>query len=318
MNTFKLIFSGRLDFGSQRSYEKVVQFYQQRSEDHYRNAVLLKPEEIFDEKELALIVPRRIWPEANEKHWRNTVKLLQYVAQFAVAGVFKVWVIKDRQLVDRFFIEPESDKGAVVAFRKGRALLDQRGQEMEARAALDKAIAKFERHSMAYAYRGYVNYRLQNFDDAYYDFTKSIHLHEGNAEAWLGRARVYMRRQEWAKAISDLEQALKCSIPHEPIYWESRRLKGQCHMKEHSWEAAVNDFQLILRRVFKEDDPNYRFVPEVWAALGSALKVLNRLEEAKNAFDRYMVEVQKRDMEPDVDILSVRNTVIDQLAKVAG
>lgn len=318
MGAYKLICAGRLDFGSRRSYDKVVQFYQQRSEDHYRNAILLKPEEIFKEEEQALIVPRRIWPEANEKHWRNTVKLLQYVAQFAVAGLFKVWVIKDRQLIERFFIEPESDKGVVMAFRKGRSLVQQEGQEAAAREALDKAIAKFERHSMAYTYRGYVNYRLKNYDDAHYDFTKSIHLHEGNAEAWLGRARVYIRRAAWPQAIADLQQVLKYSIPHEPMYWEARRLKGFCHMQQKEYEAALSDYRLLVRRPFKEDDPNYRFVPEVWARLGDVLHVLERFEEAADAYDRSVREAQKRAVDPDPRVLNQREQLAGLMSKVAG
>ncbi len=318
MSTYKLICAGRLDFGSQRSYDKVVQFYQQRSEDHYRNAILLKPEEIFKEEELALIVPRRIWPETSEKHWRNTVKLLQYVAQFAVAGLFKVWVIKDRQLIERFFIEPESDKGVVMAFRKGRSLVQQEGQEAAARAALDKAIAKFERHSMAYTYRGYVNYRLKNYDDAHYDFTKSIHLHEGNAEAWLGRARVHIRRAAWSEAIADLQQALKYSIPHEAMYWEARRLKGFCHMQQKEYEAALSDYRLLARRPFEEDDPNYRFVPEVWARLGDALHALEQFEEAVEAYDRSVREARKRALDPDPKVLHRREQLAGMMSKVAG
>ncbi len=318
MSTYKLICAGRLDFGSQRSYEKVVQFFQQRSEDHYRNAILFKPEEIFNEEEFALIVPRRIWPEASEKHWRNTVKLMQYVAQFAVAGLFKVWVIKDRQLIERFFIEPESDKGVVMAFRKGRSLVHQEGKEADARAALDKAIAKFERHSMAYAYRGYVNYRLKNYDDAHYDFTKSIHLHEGNAEAWLGRARVYIRREAWSDAIADLQQALKYSIPHEPMYWEARRLKGYCHMQQKEYEEALADYKLLARRPFKEDDPNYRHVPEVWARMGDALRALGQLDEALEAYERHVAEARKRDQQPEAGVTETRSRLADEATKVAG
>ena len=49
MSTFKMIFSGRLEFGTERSFQQVVKFYQHRFENYYRKDILLKAEDIFDE-----------------------------------------------------------------------------------------------------------------------------------------------------------------------------------------------------------------------------------------------------------------------------
>ena len=104
MSIYKSIFSGRLEFGSERSFEKVLKLYQHRTENYYRNDVLLNEEEIFEEGTYSLNVPRFI-AQSSEKSWKNTINLLKYVNEFAVAGNLRVWVIYERKLIEKFFIE---------------------------------------------------------------------------------------------------------------------------------------------------------------------------------------------------------------------
>ena len=69
--TFKTILSGCLEFGNQRSYDQVLKLYQHRTENYYRNDILLKAEEVFREESFILTVPRFIkeCPEKKlEKH----------------------------------------------------------------------------------------------------------------------------------------------------------------------------------------------------------------------------------------------------------
>ena len=54
MELYKTIFSGRLEFGTQRSYDKVFNLYQHRVENYYRNSILLDAEEIFDPESFCL------------------------------------------------------------------------------------------------------------------------------------------------------------------------------------------------------------------------------------------------------------------------
>lgn len=58
----------------------------------------------------------------------------------------------------------------------------------EAMEALTRAIAKFEQHAVAYERRGFVNFSLKNYEDALYDYNKSIKYNDAVPKPYLGRA----------------------------------------------------------------------------------------------------------------------------------
>jgi tetratricopeptide (TPR) repeat protein len=282
---YKTILSGCLEFGSQRSYEQVLKFYQHRTENYYRNDVILKAEDIFQETSFSLNVPRFI-KECPEKSWKNTLNLLGYVAEYAIAGDLRAWVIQDGCLVEQRTIEPSGDKAATQAYLKGRQLVKETGMEEEAMQALNRAIDKFERHALAYERRGNVNFRLRNYEDALYDFTKSIDINPNHPDAYWGRANTRIRRNDIRGAIADLEMALSTSIPHQPIFWSARRLKGECHLHLGEFQKAIFELKLVTKRNFFEDDPNYKWQKNALFNYGRALFEVGEYKEAVAAFDK--------------------------------
>ncbi len=284
MSTYKTIFSGHLEFGSERSYEQVLKQFQHRTLNYYRNDILLKEEEIFQDSSYSLTVPRMIAQSA-EKSWKNTINLLKYINEFAIAGNFRVWVISEGKLIEAVQIEPDSDKAAVQSFLKGRELVEEAGMENEAIIALNRAIEKFERHALAYERRGYINLRLRNFKDALYDFSKSIDINPNNPEPYWGRAHVKLQDNDYKSAISDLELCAKKSIPHQPIYWSARRLKGECHLKLGEYQKAVFEYKLVTKRPFKETDPNFKWRELAFVNYGKALIEIGEYGEAIDAFN---------------------------------
>lgn len=56
-DNFKTIFTGRLDFGNARSYDKVVKLFEHRMENYYKTEILLLSEEVFNEEKLCLDIP---------------------------------------------------------------------------------------------------------------------------------------------------------------------------------------------------------------------------------------------------------------------
>ena len=79
----------------------------------------------------SLTVPKFI-VHGSEKSWKNTVRLLEYVAQFAVAGNFGAWMTEEGKVLLQDFVEPQSDRIAVQAYLEGRRL----SQEYQNRQAL--------------------------------------------------------------------------------------------------------------------------------------------------------------------------------------
>lgn len=282
--TYKTIFKGRLEFGSAKSYDKVLKMYQHRVENYYKLDILLKEEEIFDESSFALSVPRLI-TQGSEKSWKNTISLLEYIAQFSVAGNFVAWMTEEGKVIHHAVVEPRSEKVAVQAYLKGRELMEKSGKEDEAKAALNKAIEKYERHALAYERRGQVNLMLKNYKDAMYDFAKSIDFAFGHPEPYLGRAKVYMHNEDFKAAIADLEQTIKISIPLQSIYWMARLLKADCHLKLNDYKGALADLKFFSSRDFNVEDPNYLLKRGVLFKYGKALLETGNFQEALDVFE---------------------------------
>ncbi len=284
---FKTILSGNLEFGSSKSYEQVLKQFQHRTENYYRNDILLKAEDIFQDESFTLSIPRFI-KECPEKSWKNTLNLLEYIVEYAVSGGLRAWVIQDGKLITQRFIEPSGDKTAIRAFVEGRNLIKEKGMEEEAKNALNRAIEKFERHAQAYERRGVVNFKLRNYEDALYDFSKSININSNNPDPYWGRAHVKIKKQDIPGAIADLEQAISKSIPHQPIYWSARRLKGELHLQQGEFQKAIFELKLVSSRRFDEEDTNYRWQKNVLYNYGKALFEIGQYAESVAVFNRML------------------------------
>ena len=254
---FKTIIQGRLEFSNQKSFDKVLKMYQYRTESYYKNDVLLEEEEIFNRESSSLNVTRFVG-QASEKSWRNTVSLLDYCSQFAVSGSMKAWMTDNGTILNYNEIEPESDKTAVVHFKKGKKYSEEKGKESEAIDALSKAIEKHNGHANAYEKRARVLLHLKNYEEALEDYGKAIKLDDGIPEAYYGRAEIYIRKGEWQNAIENLEKTLKKAIALQPIYWTSRLKKADCHIRKGEWKEASFDLKFFTNRAFKTDNPNYK------------------------------------------------------------
>lgn len=262
----KLIFKGRLEFGSERTFNMVLNHWNSRIENYFKTDILLKAEQVFSADDYALSVPQQVMM-STEKHWRNTTALLQEVAQFALAGKVGAWWVQNGQVLAEYSIEPKSDKTVVAEFIRGRDLASQGGME-KASEALSNAIAKFERHALAYERRGYVNYKLKNFNDALYDFSKSIAINPNNPEPFYGRGKVRMIKNEWDTAIHDFDQAIKLSLAVQPIHWLARLRKSESLYHSKRFAEAMTELKFYLQKNFLEADPNFRFRPKAEYLMG--------------------------------------------------
>ena len=313
METYKIIFSGRLEFGNQKSFEKVYKLFLQRFENYYKSEVLLKGEEIFKEDSRSVDIPRFITQTNSDKALQNTVNLLDYVAQYAVAGEMSVWKTDNGKVLQHSIIEPTTDKVAVQAYLTGRDLVKEVGREVEAREALSIAIEKYERHAKAYERRGFVNYLLKNFEDAIYDYSKSINLYPTNPEPYFGRALVNLSLNKWEESLPDLDHAISSSIPLQPIYWQSRRLKAEALMELKQFEVAEKELKLFNARPFTKDNPNFRYQKRANFIHGQALFALNKREAAKAAFQKAL-QIPGNHQISDEEIQAALQTVVGSVA----
>jgi len=313
MTTFKTIISGHLEFGSPRSYEKVMMMLDHRIENYYKNDVLIKIDEVFQPDSASMDIPRLIG-QASDKCFRNTLSMLEMIMQYAVAGSVSIWKLEDGTCLEYKKLEPSSDKAAVQSFLHGRELISE-GKESEARKVLSKAIEKFERHALAYERRGHVNMHLGNLDDALYDFSKSIKINPHSADAFYGQGTVYLKQDKLDKAIEAFGQSAKASIPHQPVYWKARRKKGNCHLELDQYAKAEFEFKLLTRRTFAESNPNYAFRQKDLFNYGRALLGLKKYDEAIEAFDRALAIGNEKETISEADQFLYRGIALQKAGK---
>lgn len=171
-------------------------------------------------------------------------------------------------------------------YRRGCNLVGQVGMEQEASEALSRAIEKYERHALAYERRGYVNYKLQNFNDALHDFSKSIRINPNNPEPYYGSGKVKMLKNDWEAAAHDFDLAVKLSLALQPLHWLARLKKGECLLHAKKYAEAAVELRYFLKREFAEGDPNFSRRRRAAYVLGKTLLAMNDAPAALEAFDQ--------------------------------
>ncbi len=305
MQQYKTIIQGRLEFGTQKSYDSVTKMFTQRLESYYKSDMFLKYEDIFKDEELSLEIPRYVG-QVTDKAFKGTTNLLAYCAQFAVAGSIRGWLINEGDIIHYEVMEPLGDKGAVQSFVKGRNLVKVKGKESEAISALTKAIEKYDRHAQAYERRAKVNFIMKNYHDAMRDYNKCISIDPTIPTAYYGMAKLHVMKQEWNEAIENLEESIKKSIAHQPIYWKSRKLKAECHIQLKQWDKAAFDLNLFTKRSFKDDDPNKFWLRWSFYQLGQVQMMLEDYQEAIKALDKALTLPDVSDQVTEAQMLTLR------------
>jgi Tfp pilus assembly protein PilF len=311
---YRAIIQGRLEFGTQKSYDSVTKMFMQRLETYYKNDVFLKFEDIFNEEDLSLEIPRYVG-QVTDKSFRGTTSLLSYCSQFAIAGSIRGWLINEGEIMHYKVMEPTGDKGAVQSFVKGRNLVKVKGKENEAITALTKAIEKYDRHAQAYERRAKVNFIMKNYHDALRDYNKCISIDATIPTAYYGKAKLNMLKEEWEEAINNLEETIKKSIAHQPVYWKARKLKAECHIQLKQWDKAAFDLNLFTNRSFKNDDPNKFWRRWAFYQYGVVLMMQESYADAIKAFDKALSLPEVADDIKEADILTLRGEAKQKAGK---
>lgn len=282
MNTFKVTLKGQLDFMLPKTYDMVTAHFQKRLETYYRMDIALKGDDFFKPDTLNLVVPRMEHGCNIEKTWKNTIGLLNEIRTYSVAGALYLWVQNEKnQLIAEECFLPVGDKVATTEYLKGIVLSDK-GKQQAAIDAFTKAIDKHNGYAQAYERRGVAYFRMGQLEDALLDFSKSNSLML-NAEAFIGLSEIKKANGDWAGAVEDLTLALKNCVPFQPVFWTTRRLKGEAHLALNQAKEAAFEFKFFTKRAFKDDDPNLPFKGRAWSMYVTALEKAGEKKEALEA-----------------------------------
>lgn len=281
----KVIIKGWLEFGSKKSFEKIFKLFLHRYENYYKLDLLFN-EEVFIEDQKSIIIPRFV-AQAGLKTWKNTINALQYIGQFAVSGCVHAWMIEQGKILDQHIVEPKNERVAVQNFIRGKELIND-GKEEEALSALNTAITTYEKHALAYERRGHINFRLENYKDALYDYKKSIKINDTTPEPFLGMARLNLIEEQSQKAVDNLQEAINRCIPLQPIYWTARKLKAETLLSLDKRKEALVDLKLFSNRNFTPDNPNFPFKKSITFIYGKTLIETEQAEEAIPVFEKVL------------------------------
>ena len=309
----KSIIQGRLEFASEKSFNQMYKMYEYRIDNFYKNDILFK-DDVFDDENLLINIPRLINIQ-EEKHWENTIKLLEYLAQFAIAGSISAWLVHEGKILQYAVIEPDSDKAVVQTFIKGQKLASEIGKEEEAIAALTRVIEKRNSHAQAYERRGFVNYIMGDYAGALYDFNKCISYDPSIPSAYYWKARVHMRQEQWEEALEDLDMTTKKAIALQPVYWKARRRKAYCYINLGQYENAAKELMLFTKRNYEKDNPNYAYLRECYAKYAEVLIKLDRPEEALEAIVKGIELTDQEEYAPEKRLLTLRGLAKHKLGE---
>ncbi|MFN4079497.1 MAG: tetratricopeptide repeat protein [Saprospiraceae bacterium] len=280
---YKLVFKGELHFGVRKAYDLAISEWNTRLDRYYKTDVLFKQEAIFDEENLILSLKVHTAHSASDKAWKHTVGILGSMAQFAIMGKIMAWKLENGALRESAMIEPTSDKGAAVMFRKGCILLDK-GEIEEAAEALTTVITRYEHHALAFERRGIINYKLKNFDAALRDFSKSIVIKPDLAPSYYGCGKVHMIKNQWEEACAAFTQAHQYALALESVYWLARLRKGECLTHLERFEEAFGEVNAYLNRKFPDGDYCASRIPKAYFIKGKALLGLGQIDEGLDCF----------------------------------
>lgn len=309
----KSIIQGRLEFASPKSFEQMFKMYEYRIDNFYKGEVLFK-DDVFEEDNLLMNIPRLINMQ-EQKQWDNTISLLEYLSQFAIAGTMSAWLVHEGKILQYAVIEPDSDKAVVQTFIKGQKLAEEIGKEAEAIEALTKVIEKRNSHAQAYERRGFVNYIMGDYAGALYDFNKCISYDPSIPSAYYWKARVHMRQEQWQEALEDLDMATKKAIALQPVYWKARRRKAYCFINLGQLEDAAKELRLFTRRKYEKDNPNYAYLRECLTTYADVLIKIDQPEDALEAIVRALELKEQEEYVPEQRLLMLRGLAKHKLGE---
>ena len=309
---YKGIFKGALEFGSERSYSVVKDVYFHKFENLYKGDVMLKSEQMFDDETFSVSIPHII-SQGTEKSFKNTVGILNCMAEYAVAGQVMGWMTAEGNTTPIYYqyVEPKGDKSAIQAYLQGKSTLAE-GKVEEAKDALTTAIERFARHALAYERRGYVNIKLKNYTDALYDYNKSIAINPHHSDAYYGRAIIKVFTKDYAGAIEDLDLTIKKTFPLQPMYWQARNMKGECHMQLKDYVKAAFEYKFFTRREYKETDPNFKKRKLAFSNYGKALVETGDYQEAVVVINKALA-IEDSTLKLPFDLLECKEIAVKHL-----
>ncbi|MCO6486439.1 MAG: hypothetical protein J5I41_11755 [Saprospiraceae bacterium] len=252
MQAHKVIFKGRLDFGSTDAVGRIIRQLESRFVTLYKEDLPWKPENLVH-PDLSHMRIQPVSLSLTERTWKHGIDVMQWLAQFAFCGEVLAIRLSPERTYHR--IAPDGQKAAVLLFRHA--------QESDAPhdriRLLDQAIEKYDRHTEALMSRADLAMDREDFSAAAADLRVVASCDPENPRLWLCQARHDYRTGEWDQALQCTHRAISLSMPLEEIHWEGRLMKSRIHRSMGDMAEASREWTLLENRLEKTPE----FLPGV-------------------------------------------------------
>jgi tetratricopeptide (TPR) repeat protein len=144
-----------------------------------------------------------------------------------------------------FSKDVQQSQNAGDYFKQGQDAAES-GNHKQAIELFTKAIELKPNEVDYYNARGWSYYKLKDYKNATYDFTRAIELKrfDNDAEAYYGRGSAYYGLRDYNQALYDLNKA----IDLKSNYVEAYNVRGQVYYAKGDYENAISDFSYVIRR----------------------------------------------------------------------
>ncbi|MBA3531583.1 MAG: tetratricopeptide repeat protein [Ardenticatenales bacterium] len=154
------------------------------------------------------------------------------------------------------------------------------------------------------------------WDAALADFAAALALTEGEkpvgaaVEVFSRRAELFIKQEDWAKAIEDLTRVLAA----QPENYEALARRGYANLQQRNFEEAIADLKASLKGDIKAasaDVDSEQNLYDAYFELGEALLRLGEYEESINAYNEALALAD--DSDEEVQMLTARGFAYDQM-----
>ena len=283
INQQKTILQGTLHFGSEKSFLRAKRMYEGRLETYYKNILIFKETENFNELRYTFEVPRTV-VNATDKSWRNTKDAMTFLGQFAICGKLEAYQTENGKILQKEIVVPNNDKQPVRDYWKSK-LLFEKGNFQDATTAAEFALQGYEKHTQALEVLGRIQKKAGNMEAALDFFTKALKSDNKTYTAYFFRGKIFFQMEEYEKALADFDNALKHSLAVLDIHWRSRLEKARCLIELGTHESARKELGFFITKQFEAQSDNFPRKREAYLLLGRSYLDTDEQDKALEAFN---------------------------------
>jgi tetratricopeptide (TPR) repeat protein len=282
----KTILQGYLQFKNERSFEKAMAAFQNRTLVYYKNEFHFRTPEFFDIENQRFIVPRSV-VELSDKFWRNTTDAVDFLGQFAIYGRVEAYRIDNGKIIRKNITEPKNDKQISMDYHSAVALIESGNYDKKEVETLLSSVLKAEPdHAQALEYKAWLLIRERDLEGALPLLQQACKTTLGSSRAYYLRGILHYRLNEFEKALADFDHAIKFSLAIQDIHWKSRLQKAKTLIEIDVIETAEKELNFYLDRKFDSGSENE-------AARKAALFYMGQVQYLKKEFKISLAFIEK-------------------------